>query len=584
MTGASPAGAVVRLAGVSVTFAARRDPVLRDVSLRLAPGEQVVLLGPSGSGKSTVLHTVTGVVPHTVPAQVEGEVTVAGTPTGDTTVVERSRHLGVLAQDPSAGVCLPVVEQELALPMENDAVEPGEIDARIDAALEMVGVAHLRARATSQLSGGESQRVALAAATVTRPQVLLLDEPTSMLDGDGVGAVRAALSRVVGRQGAATVLVEHRLDEWAGDRGVAALPGRAVVLDESGRVAADGPTEDVLALHGPRLHAMGCWLPLETELRALTGAAGGLAHADNVALLERLADQGAEEAGPAPVPDPLHPAARTDDAVLLSASGLAVARTTLARRRREPAARPVLAGVDLQVRPGEVVAVLGANGVGKTTLLLTLAGLLPPAAGGVAGPRPGLVFQNPEHQFVASSVRAEVAHGLRAVTDGGLDGVVDRQLRRHRLEHLADQNPFRLSGGEKRRVSLAAMLAHERRVLLADEPTLGLDRRDAIAVASTLADVAAGGGAVVLASHDLRLVATVATRVLVLGEGGVLTDAPTARALGDEAVLDRARVRLPALVGWLVHHRPADLRTVLRGLDRNVAVASPAPDRPGGCR
>src|SRR5690606_11626042 len=168
----TPPPDVVDLAGVTVSFPRRDEPVLTDLTLRLSPGEQVVILGASGSGKSTLVHTITGVVPHTVHAELAGEVTVAGTTTEETTVVERSRHVGMVAQDPSSSVCLPVVEQELALPLENHAVEPAAIDGRIGAALQAVGAAHLRTRATAALSGGESQRVALAAALVTEPDVL----------------------------------------------------------------------------------------------------------------------------------------------------------------------------------------------------------------------------------------------------------------------------------------------------------------------------------------------------------------------------------------------------------------------------
>lgn len=549
-----PGPPVVTLDGVSVRFPRRATPVLRDVSLRLAPGEQVVILGASGSGKSTVLHTITGVVPHTVHAELDGEVTVAGTTTAATTVVERSRYLGVVAQDPSSAVCLPDVEQELALPLENHAADRSTIDRRIGDALAAVGAGHLRRRATAALSGGESQRVALAAALVTEPDVLLLDEPTSMLDPDGVAAVRGALVQAVQRYGPAVVLVEHRLDEWAGADGAAGLPARALVLDESGTVLADGPTAVVLRDQAARLHAAGCWLPLDAELRALTGADGGLSNRENVAFLDSLAADSREQAAEADEP-------------VLAARGLAVTRSTGRRRRRDPEPPPLLTGVDLTVRPGEVVAVLGANGVGKSTLLLTLAGLLRPRTGTVTGPRPGLVFQNAEHQLVASTVRAEIAHGLAADRS---EPIVDRQLERHRLTHLADQNPFRLSGGEKRRVSLAAMLAHDRPVLLADEPTLGLDRRDAIATAETLRDVADAGGAVVLVSHDLRLVASLATRVVVLGEGGVLADGPTADVLRDGETLARAGLRLPALVSWLLEHHRDHLRTVLRRLDDAV--------------
>ncbi|MEE6280768.1 ABC transporter ATP-binding protein [Georgenia sunbinii] len=558
----------VVLDGVSIRFPRRAEPVLRGVDLRTAPGEEVLVLGASGSGKSTVLHTISGVVPHSVTADLRGTVTVAGTRTTDTTVVDLSRRVGVLPQDPSAAVCLPDVEQELALPLENRAVDPAAIGPAIDAALEVVGAAHLRHRATAELSGGESQRVALAAALVGQPSVLLLDEPTSMLDPDGVADVRRALSAAVARHRPAVVLVEHRLDDLAGAAGIAGLPARAVVLGERGEVLADGPTADVLHDHAARLHAAGSWLPLEAELAALTGVAGGLAAAPNADLLERLADDGNEGARPAD-----HPGPRADP--VLVTRGLAVDRPR-PRRSPGPGRRtaapppqpPLLRAVDLAVRPGEVVALLGRNGIGKSTLLLTLAGLLPPAAGTVDGPRPGMVFQNAEHQFVAHTVAAEIGHGLAEP----VAPVVDRALRTHRLSHLTEQNPFRLSGGEKRRVSLAAMLAHDRSCLLADEPTLGLDRRDTIATIGALRAAADDGRAVVLASHDLRTVLTLADRAVVLADGAVIADGPVTEVLSDPTVLTRAGLTLPPLVDWLLTRvgTPAAVRRALDRLDAAV--------------
>lgn len=571
--GTSGIGAVVELREVSVRFPRRAEPVLREVSLRLAPGEQVIVLGASGSGKSTVLQAVTGVVPHTVSATLTGEVAVGGTTTERTSVVERSRHLGVLAQDPGAAVCLPGVAQELALPLENQGIDPADIGPRIEAALEAVGAGALRERATAMLSGGESQRVALAAALVAEPEVLLLDEPTSMLDSAGIVSVRGALAGAVGRYGPAVVLVEHRLDEWAGAAGVAGLPARALALSEAGEVLADGRTAVVLHDHARELHAAGCWLPLDAELLTVTGAEGGLAAPANTELLHALATG---------MPTALGVPAADGGTPVLAGRGLAVGRespmTRRSRRRRpegvEAVAPALLSGVDLTVRPGEIIALLGANGVGKTTLLLTLARLLDPLAGRVEGARPGLVFQNPEHQFLAHTVRGEIAHGLAPAVAAE---VVPRQLRRHRLEYLAEQNPFRLSGGEKRRLSLAAMLAHSRPVLLADEPTLGLDRRDTIATAATLREAAVEGTAVIFSSHDLRTVVALADRVVVLGEGGVLADGPTVEVLGDGELRTRAALTLPPLVAWLLEHVAGSaVAHVLRELDDAVRADRPA--------
>lgn len=567
-----PGVAAVELRDVSVEFPRRTGPVLRNVDLRLKSGEQLIVFGPSGSGKSTLLQLISGVVPHAVAARVSGSVRVGGTDTPETTVAELSRSVGVMAQDPSSAVCLPDVEQELAFPLENRAADPGTISSRIDAALSAVHAAGLRLRRTSQLSGGEGQRVALAASLVAEPNVLMLDEPTSMLDAAGIASVREAIGRAVDHYGPAVVLVEHRLDEYAGRQGVAGLPGRAVVLNGEGEIVHDGPTPEVLTDAAADLQRRGCWLPLEAELQAVFGCPGGLS-AEEVrrGLGDLAASRPAQAFGDGPAVDARDP--------VLQAAGVTVSRNPAGPRRRRLFRRPgakadtpgvpgLLTNVDLAVRPGEIVAILGANGTGKTSLLLTLAGLLRPAHGRLVGARAAMVFQNPEHQFVAATVRGEVGHGLAA----GSEPTVQRLLRQHRLEHLADQNPQRLSGGEKRRLSVAAMLAHDRPVLLADEPSFGLDRRATIATMESLRAAAAEGRAVVFSSHDLRTVATLAQRAVVLAGGTVIADGPMFDVLARREVLERAGLALPALLEWLLEtfETATQMRAVLAGLDAAV--------------
>ena len=551
--------AVITLSGVTVTYPRRDRPSLRGVDLHVAAGERVVVLGPSGAGKSTLLHLVAGLVPHSTPAEVEGTLVLGGggQPLDlSSPVHERSALLGVVGQDPSASVCLPQVDGELALVLENRAVLPGQIGPRVGVALEQVGVGDLAQRQTARLSGGQTQRVALAAAVIGRPGLLLLDEPTSMLDASGVRAVRAAVEEVARDASLTVLLVEHRLDDYAGEAGLDGLPGRAVVLDADGSVVADGPTPQVLREHAAALHALGCWLPLEAELTALSGKVGDLTSGAHDELLAGLVP--CDEVLPAP--------AETEvPRVLLRAHGLAVGHGR----------QTVLDGVDLDVRAGQVVAVLGENGTGKSTLLHALAGLTRPLAGRVTGERPGMVFQNPEHQLVAHTVAEEIAHGL-----ADPEPTVARMLREHRLEHCADRNPHQLSGGEKRRLSLAAMLAHGRHVLLADEPTFGLDRRDTVVVADALRSVADGGGAVVFSTHDLRLAAEVADEVVVVGQGRVLASGSTHDVLSDAGALTGAGLELPAIVRWFVERcsSTAALRPALRAMGRHPVAGSAAHD------
>ncbi|WP_342663027.1 ATP-binding cassette domain-containing protein [Glaciibacter superstes] len=398
-----------------------------------------------------------------------------------------------------------------------------------------------------------------------------------MLDPAGVAAVRDALNEATADYGPAVVLVEHRIDDFAGAAGIAGLPPRALVLGESGRVLADGPTAQVLEAHASTLNENGCWLPLESELLAVTGVAGGLrsAAARHAVIALGVESGGVESGGVGREQE--RSTARDNADTLLMADELVISRSAQPVRRRHRTASVVdvegaiLHDVNLRLRRGEIVALLGANGSGKTSLLLTLAGLLPAARGTVTGARPGLVFQNPEHQFVANTVRDEIAHGLP-----GLDAEhVDDILARHRLGHLAARNPFRLSGGEKRRLSLAAMLAHDRPVLLADEPTFGLDRRDTISAIAALRAAAADGRGVLFASHDLRTVSALADRVIVLAGGTVIADGPTVETLRRRNVLERAGLSLPPLLDFLLTECGSDERVqrVLARLDRAVSAA-----------
>jgi len=479
-------GARVDARGWGWRHAGRRLPAVSDLDLVVEPGERVLLLGASGAGKSTLLAGLAGVLGGDDEGDATGELLVDGRLPAD----QRGR-VGLVLQDPDSQVVLARVGDDVAFGCENLGVPRDEIWRRVDESLDDVGLDLPRSASTSALSGGQKQRLALAGALAMRPGLVLLDEPTASLDPAGVVEVRDSVHRALDRTGATLVVVEHRVSVWS------PVVDRVVVLAAGGGVLADGHPDDVLVAERDRLTAAGVWVP-----------------------------------GVAPV---VPRRTRTTATTLLTADDLAVGR----RGRRGPA---VASGVDLTVASGRALAVTGPNGAGKSTLALTLAGLLPTAGGSLvaspelaadAGPTPsrwrsrelltrvGTVFQDPEHQFLTATVRAELAVGPEALgaPPARVADRVDHLLERLRLDHLALANPFTLSGGEKRRLSVATVLATRPRLLVLDEPTFGQDARTWRELVLLLAELLDEGSAVAAVTHDAEFVEALADDRLVLPAG-----------------------------------------------------------------
>ena len=496
------AGARVCARGWGWRHAGRKNAALSGVDLDIAPGERVLVLGPSGSGKSTLMGGLAGLLGGAEEGEATGTLTVDGVAPADA----RGR-VGLLMQDPEAQVVLARVGDDVAFGMENLGVPREEIWPRVADSLNAVGLSVPLDHSTTELSGGQKQRLALASILAMGPGLLLLDEPTANLDPSGVAEVRAAVETVVERTGATVVVVEHRVDVWA------SLVDRVIVVAD-GAIAADGPLREVLAQQGDALRERGIWLP---------------------------GDDVAAEVGPAPEVAP----ASSEDAPIARVTDLTIGYDK---------ASPVRSGIDLTLERGVSTCIVGANGAGKSTFALTLAGLLPPLEGtvevetsdGTAGDphewsskqllgRMSMVFQEPEYQFLAATVAEELAIGPRAadMSEAEIAPLVDEHLEALGLTKLARANPMTLSGGEKRRLSVATALISAPELLILDEPTFGQDRGTWLGLVRLLRAALERGVTLVSITHDPAFVAAMGQRVVDLGQVGTRGATPADPA--DEA-------------------------------------------------
>ncbi len=478
----TPPPAAIEARGWGWRHAGRRDWAVRGLDLRIESGERVLLLGGSGAGKSTLLLGIAGLLDASGGGEQEGNLQVDG----ETPGVARERT-GILFQDPEAQLVMGRAGDDVAFGLENRCLPTDAIWPRVDAALAAVDFRYGRQRSTNALSGGEQQRLALAGVLALRPALLLLDEPTANLDPGAAGTIREVIGALVGRLGMTLLLVEHRVAEWL------PLVDRVVVIEPGGGVKAEGPPHQLFARLADELAAAGVWVPDRPVARP-----------------------------------PIRTRATPETMILADQVGFSYPGSS----------PPALGGVDLRLRSSEALAVIGPNGSGKSTLALLLAGLLAPTSGSVrAGEalapgrgheriarwparelvqRIGTVFQDPEHQFLTRRVIDELLLGPhRAGMEPSLARRrADELLARLRLSHLAAANPFTLSGGEKRRLSVATALATAPLVLVLDEPTFGQDRRTWSELLDLLAALRDEGRAICFVTHDRDFAHALADRTL----------------------------------------------------------------------
>ena len=546
--------AIIEMECVSFSYDTAADGAyaLKDIDLSVEEGTFVGLIGPSGAGKSTLASAITGAIPHHYRGRLFGSTLVAGLDTCEASLTDIAKVVGSVLQDIDAQMVASVVEDELLFGLENFGIDHREIEGRIASALDAVGIADLRHREIATLSGGQKQKVAIAAILAMAPRVIVMDEPTSALDPASARDVFEALRRAKELTGMTVVLIEQTVAL------LAEYCDRVVVIDQ-GRIALDGTPTDVFS-HGETLRAIGVDTPRTVRI-SNSLAEAGLAPNDSPALTLDEAESlvagilapGLSESSPiAPGALGVRPDARDtadERPIIVDVAGAAYSYGT---------GQAGIEGIDLTVRAGEILAVVGQNGAGKTTFTKLLNGLIKPSTGvvriagldtrttpvSVLASHAATLFQNPDRQLCRNTVVEEISFGLE------LQGAPAEAAR---ARHVAstfglpeNASPFNLSRGQRQMVALASVVALEPELIILDEPTNGLDYRECMTVMETVRQRALDG-AVVMVCHDMEVVSDFADTLAVMTEGRLIEVGPSREVFANDALLAHARIAAPCV-------------------------------------
>jgi energy-coupling factor transport system ATP-binding protein len=513
---------------LSFRYRLREEPALRGISFEIRPGEIVVIAGASGCGKTTLARCVNGLIPRSYRGEWRGSVQIFGREVNETPLAEVSQQVGTLLQDPERQIVGSYVRGEIAFGPENLGLPIDEIEARVQAVADRLGIAALLDRQTFALSGGEKQKVALAGALAMQPSILLLDEPLASLDPASAQEALAVFRRLAD-EGTSILLIEHKVED-----ALAARPERMLYMEE-GEIRYLGPIDRRPPVVNPRQVKLPAgWV---TEWARTTTQDDRSAPGPNRGAPPRLRDAG-------------EPIVRFEGVSFAYGDGPAV-----------------LQDVSLEIRRGDLVAVLGANGAGKSTLVKHAIGLLKPNSGRVlvggvdtrqtsvahTARSVGYVFQSPSHMLFAPTVREELSFGPLNLgfAEDAMHRGVEESVAALNLGGLEEYAPLGLSFGQQKRTTIAAVVAMHSRVLIMDEPTAGQDFANYTRFMDALCRAVGEGTASTLTTHfdatlfithDLDIAVTYANRVLLVSEGRVVADGSPEEVLRDFELLERCRI------------------------------------------
>ena len=544
---------IVELANVSFYFEGEDAPVLKNLSFDMKEGSFNILVGPGGSGKSTLCNLFNGRIPHLIHGRMEGRVLVEGVCTADAEMKDLACRVGYVFQDPESMFATLSVEDEIAFGPENLLFDKETIQRTVDDLLELTGIGQYRRNLVWNLSGGQIQKLGLAAVLAMKPGVIILDEPTANLDPVATRQVHELILKLR-EENITVLLVTRELDDFM------ARADQVLVLDKGSLVAADAPYA-LLKKHGALMASLGIWLPETVEIGLALADAGfaldriPITLEETVDLMESLGMLRPGEVLRAPVRN----AYASTEPPLIEGKELKFCYSE---------DYYALKGVSLEIHRGEMLAVVGRNGAGKSTLAKLLIGLnrcregdlrlfgrpssawkVPDLANHIS-----LVFQNPEHQFLTDTVAEEIDYSLQSKGVFDPDEIVagrNEILARLELTDEQELHPFALSAGKKRRLGVATMLVGDPKVLIVDEPTYGQDREMTTTLMKLMTDIKERGVSVVMISHDMRLVEEYADRVAVFSEGLKLFDGIPAELYSRPEILEQANLQ-PTLLNRLL--------------------------------
>ena len=550
---------IIELNDVSFSYAPGAPRALSHVTLDIPTGSFTGIIGPSGAGKSTLANVLCGAIPHHFTGELFGATYVDGQDTCEITLTDIARIIGHVNQDIDAQMVASVVEDELLFGLENFGVPHQHIEKFITAALDAVGIADLRDREIATLSGGQKQKVAIAAILALAPRVLVMDEPTAALDPVSSRMVFEVLRDLNRDEGITVVVIEQKvalLSEFC---------DRIVVMD-GGRTVLSGTPHEVFG-HAEELREIGVDSPRTARISNSLAAAGlcpaeppALSVDEAAKLVEGiLREQGTHIAGSVRAAEAPAPAAPTTPAPRPHAAGAEPVLTFRGVSFAYPGGGASVNNLELTVYPGELVGIIGQNGAGKTTATKLVNGLLKPASGTVTvagldtrtvpvsriARHVATLFQNPDRQLCKNTVLDEVAFGLELA---GTDRTEARRRAERVIERFglpAEESPFSLSRGQRQMVALASVVVVEPDIVVLDEPTSGLDYRECMTVMETVREMAEHGCAVIMVCHDMEVVSDFAERLVVMADGCILGAGATRDIFADAALMERARVAPP---------------------------------------